>query len=88
MTGNTDLIENLEGKLLLIHGMLDNCTPVTATFRLVEALQLANKDFDMFILPNLKHGSCIYALRRCFDHLVRHLQGIEPPKEFELQARQ
>ena len=82
------LIENLEGKLLLIHGMLDNCTPVTATFRLVEALQLANKDFDMFILPNLKHGSCIYALRRCFDHLVRHLQGIEPPKEFELQARQ
>lgn len=80
------LVGNLEGKLLLMHGMLDNCIPVAATFRLVEALQEANKDFDLLIMPNLGHGTCKYTLRRSWDYLVRHLQGEEPPKEFDLRA--
>ena len=81
------LVGNLKGKLLLIHGMLDNATPVTSAFRVIEALRLANKDFDLLLLPNLGHaGSCAYMIRRTWDYFVRHLQQVEPPKEFELPS--
>ena len=71
-------VGRLQGKLLLIHGMLDDCTPVASTFRLVEALQKANKDFDMLLLPNLWHGRSHYAIRRAYDYLVEHLQESIP----------
>lgn len=79
-----DLVEALTGKLLLIHGMQDNFTPATATLRLIDALQAANKDFDALLLPNEGHSIPPYALRKSWDYLVTHLQGIEPPKEFKL----
>ena len=59
-------------------------TAVGGTFRLVEALQKANKDFDMICLPNMTHQMTSYTIRREWDYLVTHLQGIEPPKEFSL----
>ena len=77
------LVDRLQGKLLMIHGMLDNCTPVASVFRLVEALQKANKHFDMLILPSLGHGRSNYTVRRTYDYLVKHLLGTEPPKEFD-----
>lgn len=78
-----DRVEALKGKLLLIQGMLDFATP-SGTFRLVDALQKANKDFDMICLPNAGHDIPTYALRRNWDYLVKNLQHIEPPKEFDL----
>ena len=75
---------SLKGKLLLIQGMLDPATPAS-TFRLVDALQKANKDFDMICLPNEAHSVPTYALRRNWDYLVKHLQDIDPPKEFNLK---
>ena len=79
-----DLAPALKGKLLLIHGMLDSFTPVTGTIRLLDALQEANKDFDMLLLPDEGHDIPSYALRRSWDYLVTHLQDIEPPYEFSL----
>ena len=82
--------KNLKGKLLLIHGMLDNASPVSQVFRLVEALQLANKDFDLLLLPNMGHGTgsgARYALRRTWDYFVRHLLDQEPPEEIELSPQ-
>ncbi|ARN73813.1 hypothetical protein BST96_06615 [Oceanicoccus sagamiensis] len=79
-------VENFKGKLLLSHGMLDGVFPVAGMLRLVEALQKANKDFDMLLLPNLGHTWSGYVLRRSWDFLVRHLQGVEPPKEFTLDS--
>jgi dipeptidyl aminopeptidase/acylaminoacyl peptidase len=81
-----DLAQALKGKLLLIHGMLDSFTPVTGTLRLLDALQEANKDFDMLLLPDEGHDIPSYALRRSWDYLVTHLQGIEPPHEFPLST--
>lgn len=80
-----DLVENLKGKLLLTQGMLDNCTPASGTFRIVEALQKANKDFDMLFLPKLGHAPSSYLSRRGRDYLVKHLLNIEPPKEYKLK---
>lgn len=79
------LAENLQGKLLLMHGMLDiSCLPAN-TLRLVEALCKANKDFDLLMLPNQGHAIGGYHIRRAWDFLVRHLLEIEPPKGFKVE---
>ena len=78
------LAGQLKGHLLLVHGLLDDAVPVAETLRLVEALQQANKDFDLLLMPNLGHGANPYVVRRSWDYLVKHLQGVEPPKEVEL----
>jgi dipeptidyl-peptidase 4 len=47
---------NLHGKLLIIHGLIDDNVSVRNTMRLVEALQSANKDFELMIYPGSRHG--------------------------------
>lgn len=42
--------------LLLIHGDLDENVDVTNTLRFADALIQVNKNFDMFIVPNMFHG--------------------------------
>ncbi|MDB9953748.1 S9 family peptidase [Porticoccaceae bacterium] len=81
--GPEDFVDSFSGKLLLIHGSMQDAEPL---FRLVEALQKANKDFDMLCLPNLMSEVTSYTRRRAWDYLVRHLQGIEPPRQFRLVA--
>ncbi|MDB9724461.1 DPP IV N-terminal domain-containing protein [bacterium] len=71
--------ENLRGKLLLMHGMLEDAIPVSVTFRIIDALQKANKPFDMLLLPNVGHHGSDYTMRRGWDYLVTHLLGEEPP---------
>ena len=79
-------IDQLEGKLLLIHGMLDQFYHPSGAFRLIDALVKANKVFDLVMLPNGGHAwdTNHYALRRMWDFLVQHLQGIEPPPHCSL----
>lgn len=82
-----ELVDNLEGKLLLISGMLDTTNTPAAIFRVVDALQAANKDFDMLLLPNLGHDFInSYVVRRVWDYMVKHLLGLDPPKEFDLKT--
>jgi dipeptidyl-peptidase 4 len=79
---NTELAGNLTGKLLLIHGdMDDNVTP-HLTMRLVDRLIAADKDFDLLIVPGAEHffiGYEHYVTRRRWDYFVRHLMDREPP---------
>lgn len=78
---------NLKGKLLLMHGELDDNVPPTLTLRLVDALIKANKDFDLLILPNENHSTAIkspYFIRRKWDFFVRHLMGVEPPAGYAI----
>lgn len=79
---NTTLAENLRGKLLLIHGELDDNAHHYQTLRLVDALIKADRDFDMIIIPGAEHalvGRQHYVFRRTWDYFVRHLHGTEPP---------
>jgi len=73
----------LKGKLLLVHGELDENVNPAATFRLVDALIKHNKDFDLLILPGNHHGYRgvygDYFTRKRWDFFVRHLHGQEPP---------
>lgn len=53
---NPDIAKNLKGKLLLIHGEIDNNVHPANTIRVVNALIKNNKRFDMLILPTQRHG--------------------------------
>ncbi|TDC53283.1 S9 family peptidase [Jiangella ureilytica] len=83
LLSNTALAENLVGKLLLIHGEMDDNVTPHLTMRLVDRLIAANKDFDLLIVPNAEHsfaGYQHYVARKRWDYLVRHLLGVEPPE--------
>ena len=81
-------VENLKGKLLLAHGTLDDNVPPNNTMTMVDALIAANKDFDLLLLPNRRHGFAMepYMIRRRWDYLVKNLLGAEPPKGYEIGA--
>ncbi|MDB9724246.1 DPP IV N-terminal domain-containing protein [bacterium] len=80
-----DAVQNMQGKLLLVSGFLDQFFHISMTFQLVDALGKANKDVDLLIQPNGGHGWRVkHAHRRVWDYLVQHLQGVEPPKDFKL----
>jgi dipeptidyl aminopeptidase/acylaminoacyl peptidase len=79
--------ENLKGKLMLAHGGMDDNVPPYNTYLLVDALIKANKDFDLLILPNARHGfgsDSFYMTRKRWDYFVTNLQGKTPPKEFKI----
>jgi dipeptidyl aminopeptidase/acylaminoacyl peptidase len=82
---NQLLVENLQGKLLIAHGMLDDNVPPSNTMLVVDALIKANKDFDLILFPNKRHGygdMNDYMTRRKWDYFIKHLKGIEPPKNY------
>jgi dipeptidyl-peptidase 4 len=83
---NQLLAKNLKGKLLLAHGTMDDNVPPTNTMLVVNALIAANKDFDLIMLPNRRHGfgNEPYMVRRRWDYFVKNLLGAEPPKEYEI----
>ncbi|MBA3353826.1 MAG: S9 family peptidase [Blastocatellia bacterium] len=47
---------NLNGKLLLIHGGMDDNVHMQNTMQLAYELQKANKQFDLMIYPTQRHG--------------------------------
>ena len=81
--------KNLKGHLLLAHGTMDNNVPPYNTMLVVNELIKANKDFDLIMLPNQRHGygdMSNYMMRRRWDYFAKYLMGAEPPKEFEIKA--
>ncbi len=70
----------LKGDLLLIVGEADTNVPPESTYRVVDALIKANKDFDFLCVPGLGHSDGgPYGRRKKRDFFVRHLLNIEPP---------
>ena len=86
---NQLLAANLKGKLLLAHGTMDNNVPPNNTLAVADALIAANKDFDLLMLPNRRHGFAMedYMIRRRWDYFVKNLLGAEPPREYEMGRR-
>jgi dipeptidyl aminopeptidase/acylaminoacyl peptidase len=84
---NAGLAANLKGKLLLVHGDMDDNVHPAMTIRVVDALIQANKDFDLLILPNRNHsfGLDPYFKRRKWDYFVKNLLGAEPPQGYEIK---
>ncbi|HJN95670.1 MAG TPA: DPP IV N-terminal domain-containing protein [Gammaproteobacteria bacterium] len=81
---NQLLADQLQGKLLLAHGMMDTNVHPSSTLLVVEALIEAEKDFDLLVLPNAGHGfgNRRYFMKRRWDYFVEHLKNLAPPAEF------
>lgn len=87
---NQNYAESLQGKLLLAHGGLDDNVPPYNTYLVVDALIKANKDFDLIVFPNARHGygeDSYYMMRRRWDYFVKNLMGATPPKNFEIEPK-
>ena len=48
--------KQLHGRLMLIHGEIDDNVHMANTLQLAHALQKANKQFDLMVYPNNRHG--------------------------------
>ena len=92
---NRTLAHNLQGKLLLVTGDLDDNVNPAATMQLVDALVAANRDFDLLVLPNRNHefagtwgtwNEDPYFTRRRWDYFVEHLMGEQPPRGYQVAA--
>ncbi len=75
---NSEVAENLKGRLLLATGDIDNNVHPGNTIRLANALIKANKRFDFFLFPGQRHGfgrmnEYFFWLRA--DYFCKHLIG-------------
>jgi dipeptidyl-peptidase 4 len=85
---NRTIAHQLTGRLLLVHGEMDENVHPAATLALADALIRANRDFDLLIIPNRPHrlDDDPYFLRRRWDYFVRHLLDAEPPAGYRIVA--
>ena len=75
---NHELAANLKGRILLVHGDMDNNVHPAGTVRLVDALIKANKRFDLMILPGKPHGfgdMQPYFTQLMMEYFAEHLLG-------------
>ncbi|WP_414684751.1 prolyl oligopeptidase family serine peptidase [Mucilaginibacter sp.] len=87
---NENYARNLKGKLLLAHGLMDDNVPPENTLLVIDALEKANKDYDLIVFPNSPHGYgqfSPYMMRRRWDYFVKNLMGAEAPHEYQLHAK-
>jgi dipeptidyl-peptidase-4 len=82
LQSNITMAGNLKGKLLLVHGGIDENVNPSATFKFAEALIKADKQFDMLILPGQRHGytgaAQKYFTKVRWNYFVKNLRGAEP----------
>jgi len=71
---------NLKGKLLIMHGLLDDNVHFQNTVQLARALVRAGKPFDMMAYPQAYHGigannARPHLFRKMYDYFTTHLLG-------------
>lgn len=71
--------EQLIGKLLLIHGLVDENVHARHTMRLIEALTTAARNYELVLFPESRHmprnpAHLEYLERQLVDFLRRHLE--------------
>lgn len=79
---NMQIAGNLQGKLLLMHGLADDNVHVAQSLQLAQAFIEQGKRFDMLILPEKNHKDLWmseYANLRAWDYFVENLLGRQPP---------
>ncbi|WP_068472709.1 S9 family peptidase [Saccharicrinis aurantiacus] len=73
------MVDDLQGRLFLIHGTADDNVHYQNTLEYVEQLVQANKQFDMFIYPNRNHSiyggnTRMHLYNMMFDYLETNLK--------------
>jgi dipeptidyl-peptidase 4 len=67
--------KNLHGRLLIVHGVMDDNVHVQNALQLVDALQRADKDFEVMVYPRARHGGYNprHSQRLMIDFMTRTL---------------
>ena len=69
--------KNLRGKLLIVHGTADNNVHPGNTMQLIDELIKAQKQFDLMLYPNQRHGLRgpygKHYRKLIIDYFVKHL---------------
>ena len=71
-------VEGIQGKLLLVHGLIDENVHFRHTARLINALIAARKPYDLLLFPDERHsprqlGDRVYMEERVRDYFLAHL---------------
>jgi len=84
--GNSSLAKNLKGKLLLVHGDMDNNVHPANTIKVMNALIKAGKRYDFLLLPGSRHGfNCNeYFFWRLADYFSRNLMGDKTERDTDI----
>ncbi|WBO20798.1 S9 family peptidase [Sphingomonas abietis] len=84
---NMSVAGQLKGKLMIVHGDIDDNVPVTEAYRLEKALIDAGRDVDVVILPNASHCAMPpYFWRKFRNYFVQNLFDETPPSQAEIDA--
>jgi len=72
------LSSGLQGKLLILHALMDENVHFQNTARLIDGLTAAGKSFDLLVFPGERHGyrspvARQYASMRVVDYFAQHL---------------
>lgn len=80
-----DMVDGLEGNLLLTYGDMDESARPNQTLLLIDALTRANKPYDLIYVPNGDHMHllCPNIMKRMWDYFIEHLQGATPVRDFQ-----
>jgi dipeptidyl aminopeptidase/acylaminoacyl peptidase len=88
-SSNVDNAWRLQGKLMLVVGLMDHNVDPSSTFQVVDRLLKANKTFDLLVVPEADHGTrgpwSRYTDRNLFDYFVRNLLD-EPIPNWNAEA--
>lgn len=67
--------DRIEGKLLLVHGLIDDNVHPANTWQLIDRLQKNDQRFDLMIYPRFKHGIGSNYPELRLEYLIRHLKN-------------
>jgi dienelactone hydrolase len=75
-----DHVPNMRGKLLLVHGLIDENVHFRHTARLINRLIAAGKDYDLLLFPDERHSprrlrDRIYMEQRISDYFLKNLSN-------------
>ena len=80
-SSNVENAYKLERPLMLVVGELDDNVDPASTMQVVNALEKANKDFELVVITGAHHTMGeTYGEHKRYDFFVRHMLGVEPPK--------
>lgn len=84
-----DHIPNMRGRLMIVHGLIDENVHFRHTTRLINKLIAAGKDYDLLIFPDERHSprrlrDRIYMEQRISEYFVTHLGAGAHPTALDL----
>ena len=70
------------------NGEIDDNVDPSSTYQVVNALEKANKDFELVVIPGAHHTMGeLYGEHKRYDFFVKNLLGVKPPKWSDVKSK-